>query len=119
MQNVVIQKLHVTVVSPFVFGASIFLRNISIGLNRTIMALWKNRKLTPEQRLELVDDAEKKYPENEKHSDDTDTFTGMEEASMSHICSFDIPLTVGSFLFPNFNCFQINSVLYIISRHAH
>ncbi|KAG0621016.1 hypothetical protein M758_4G261700 [Ceratodon purpureus] len=63
---------------------------------RTITALWKNRKLSPEQRLELVANAEKKFPEIEKQSDDADTFTGMEEASMSHICAFDIPLTTES-----------------------
>jgi len=54
--------------------------------------LWKNRKLSPEQQLEVVANVEKKYPELQ--ADDSECFTGMEEAKMSHVCSFDIPLTV-------------------------
>jgi len=74
--------------------SSSVLKEISNALTRTISALWKNRKLSPEQQLELVANVEKKYPELERHADDSDCFTGMEEAKMSHVCSFDIPLTV-------------------------
>lgn len=63
---------------------------------RTISALWKNRKLSPEQQLELVANVQRKHPEIERLGDDTDSFTGMEEAHLYHVCSFDIPLTTDS-----------------------
>ncbi|KAG0631154.1 hypothetical protein M758_1G231500 [Ceratodon purpureus] len=59
---------------------------------RTITLLWKNRKLSPEQQLEIVEDS--RDPESQRTVDDCiDSFTGMEEAKMTHVCSFDIPLT--------------------------
>jgi hypothetical protein len=65
---------------------------------RTITLLWKNRKLSPEQQLEIAANVEDtRDSEAPRTVDDcTDSFTGMEEAKMSHVCSFDIPLTVSS-----------------------
>lgn len=75
----------------------IMLLNTGLVLSRTITALWKNRKLSPEQQMELVANVEavdKKYLEGERQADDAESFVGMEEAHMSLVCSFEIPLTV-------------------------
>jgi hypothetical protein len=75
----------------------IMLLNTGLVLSRTITALWKNRKLSPEQQMELVANVEavdKKYLEGERQADDAESFVGMEEAHMSQVCSFEIPLTV-------------------------
>lgn len=82
----------------------------SVGFARTITLLWKNRKLSPEQQLEIAANVEdSRDSETQRTVDDcTDSFTGMEEAKMSHVCSFDIPLTVSLLLFSNFNCSEIN-----------
>lgn len=47
--------------------------------------------------MELVANVEavdKKYLEGGRQADDAESFVGMEEAHMSQVCSFEIPLTV-------------------------
>lgn len=93
-------------VSLFAVSPFEFLNKICFVLIRTISALWKNRKLSPEQQLELVANVQRKHPEIERLGDDTDSFTGMEEAHLYHVCSFDIPLTV-CITFPKSNSVEV------------
>ena len=82
----------------------------SVGFTRTITLLWKNRKLSPEQQLEIAANVvdSRDLVVQRTVDDCSDSFTGMEEAKLFHVCSFDIPITVSSSLFPNLICCEIN-----------
>ncbi|KAG0459432.1 hypothetical protein HPP92_022560 [Vanilla planifolia] len=61
--------------------------------NRTIMALWKARSLSPEQKVRIVEEeAEEKTP----RSEESGSFLGVEDAKMSEIYSSIIPIPMSS-----------------------
>jgi hypothetical protein len=60
-------------------------------LCRTIMALWKSRSLSPEQKVQLVEeDSETDTLERE----DSGAFLGIEDAKFSEVFSSAIPVNV-------------------------
>lgn len=59
-------------------------KNTICLLCRTIMALWKARSLTPEQKVQLVEEeSETKDFQNEE----SESFLGIEDAKMSEVFS--------------------------------
>lgn len=59
-------------------------KNTNCLLGRTIMALWKARSLTPEQKVQLVEEeSETKDFQNEE----SESFLGIEDAKMSEVFS--------------------------------
>eukprot|EP00249_Psilotum_nudum_P022502 c28540_g1_i2 orf=26-3193(+) len=66
---------------------------------RTITALWKNRKLSPEQQMDLLSNIEEKDSEFttvDKQDYDYGTFLGVEEAKLLEVYSTKLPLSVES-----------------------
>lgn len=66
--------------------------------HKTIMALWKARSLTPEEKIQLVEEeSETKDLQNEESG----SFLGIEDAKMSEVFSstkpFDVPILMGIF----------------------
>lgn len=64
---------------------------------RTIVALWKSRNLSPEQKLDIIASVEAgdmKYSVSERQKDNKEPFLAIEEASMSEIVSRVIPISV-------------------------
>lgn len=62
-------------------------------LNRTIMALWKARSLTPEQKVQIVEEeSEAKSLQPEENG----SFLGLEDVSMSEVYSAALPVPVSS-----------------------
>lgn len=62
--------------------------------NRTIMALWKARSLSPEQKVWIVEEES----EETLHSEESGSFLGIEDADMLEVFSSTISVDV-SFLF--------------------
>ncbi|XP_073009990.1 C2 and GRAM domain-containing protein At1g03370 isoform X2 [Typha latifolia] len=63
--------------------------------NRTIMALWKSRSLSPEQKVQLVEeDSETDTLERE----DSGAFLGIEDAKFSEVFSSAIPVNINSLM---------------------
>lgn len=63
--------------------------------NRTIMALWKAKSLSPEQKVQIVEE------ESEERALDTEengSFRGIEDAKMSEIFSSVIPIPINSLM---------------------
>jgi len=68
---------------------------------RTIVALWKNRHLSPQQQMDIIASVEAgdmKYAVAERQADNTQPFLAVEEASMSEVLSTEIPITAESVL---------------------
>ncbi|CAK9278846.1 unnamed protein product [Sphagnum jensenii] len=68
---------------------------------RTIVALWKNRHLSPQQQMDIIASVEAgdmKYAVAERQADNTQPFLAVEEASMSEVISTEIPITAESVL---------------------
>lgn len=68
---------------------------------KTIVALWKNRNLSPEQRMDIVAsvvDGDMRYAVSERQADESHRFEGFEELRMSQILSLEIPVTAESVL---------------------
>jgi len=68
---------------------------------RTIIALWKNRHLSPQQQMDIIASVEAgdmKYAVAERQADNTQPFLAVEEASMSEVISTEIPITAESVL---------------------
>ena len=64
---------------------------VSCMLCRTIMALWKARSLTPEEKIQLVEEeSETKDLQNEEGG----SFLGIEDVKMSEVFSSTIPFDV-------------------------
>ncbi|KAH8507028.1 hypothetical protein H0E87_013724 [Populus deltoides] len=66
--------------------------------NRTIMALWKARSLSPEQKVQIVEEeSETKFLQTEESG----SFLGLEDVSMSEVyaCSLSVPINFLSELF--------------------
>jgi hypothetical protein len=64
---------------------------------RTIVALWKNRNLSPEQKLDIIASVEAgdmKYSVSERQKDINEPFLAIEEASMSEVVSRVITISV-------------------------
>lgn len=61
---------------------------------RTIMALWKAKSLSPEQKVQLVEDTE----ERTLQSEDSGSFLGIEDAKLSEIFSTTIPVAIHSLM---------------------
>lgn len=55
------------------------------------MALWKARSLSPEQKVQLV---EEESETKSLHTEDNGSFLGITEAKMSEVFSSTIPLNV-------------------------
>ncbi|XP_057871325.2 C2 and GRAM domain-containing protein At1g03370 isoform X2 [Cryptomeria japonica] len=64
---------------------------------RTIMALWRNRALSLEQKMQIVDD-EEPTDSGDRQNDDSGSFLGVEEASMTKVHSGTLPVSVDSFM---------------------
>eukprot|EP01018_Ginkgo_biloba_P010181 Gb_29807 [translate_table: standard] len=64
---------------------------------RTIMALWRNRALSLEQRMQIVEEEEPTNLGN-RQSEDSGSFLGVEEANMTKIHSGTFPFTVESLM---------------------
>ena len=61
------------------------------------MALWKNRNLSTEQKLDIIASVEAgdmKYAVSERQKDINEPFLAVEEASMSEVVSRVIPISV-------------------------
>ncbi|XP_020090459.1 C2 and GRAM domain-containing protein At1g03370 isoform X2 [Ananas comosus] len=63
--------------------------------HRTIMALWKARSLSPEQKVQLV---EEESETKSLHTEDNGSFLGITEAKMSEVFSSTIPLNMNSLM---------------------
>lgn len=66
---------------------------------RAIVALWKNRNLSLEQKMDIIANVEAgdmKYSVAERQADDRQPFLGIEDASMSEVVHMEIPITVES-----------------------
>ncbi|PKA60318.1 C2 and GRAM domain-containing protein [Apostasia shenzhenica] len=61
--------------------------------NRTIMALWKARSLSPEQKVRIV---EEESEERGLQSEESGSFLGIEDAKMSEVFSSILPLPLSS-----------------------
>ena len=59
-------------------------------LNRTIMALWKARSLSPEQKVQIVEESEAKILQTEESG----SLLGLDDVSMSEVYSCTLPLPV-------------------------
>lgn len=66
-------------------------KNFAIMVCRTIMALWKARSLSPEQKVQLV---EEESETKSLRTEDNGSFLGITEAKMSEVFSSTIPLNV-------------------------
>lgn len=70
---------------------SMFFKIVNCMLCRTIMALWKARSLTPEEKIQLVEEeSETKDLQNEEGG----SFLGIEDVKMSEVFSSTIPFDV-------------------------
>lgn len=65
-------------------------QNILFVPNRTIKALWKARFLSPEQKVEIVEESDP----GSLQTDENGSFLGVEDASMSEVLSSCIPVSV-------------------------
>ncbi|KAJ3694744.1 hypothetical protein LUZ60_000121 [Juncus effusus] len=63
--------------------------------NRTIMALWKARALSPEQKMQLV---EEESETKSVQSEDSGSFIGLDEVKMTEVFSSSIPLNISSLM---------------------
>ncbi|XP_020584291.1 C2 and GRAM domain-containing protein At1g03370-like [Phalaenopsis equestris] len=63
--------------------------------NRTIMALWKAKSLSPEQKVRLV---EEESEEKELRSEESGSFLGIEDAKMSEVFSSIVPVPLNSLM---------------------
>lgn len=61
-------------------------------LNRTILALWKARSLSPEQKVQIVEESEAKSLQSEESG----AFLGIEDVTMSEVYSSVLPVPVSS-----------------------
>ncbi|KAG0591890.1 hypothetical protein KC19_1G209800 [Ceratodon purpureus] len=64
---------------------------------RAIVALWKNRNLSFEQKMDIIASVEAgdmKYSVAERQADDRQPFLGIEEAPMSEVVRMETPITV-------------------------
>lgn len=64
---------------------------------RTIMALWRNRALSLEQKMQIVDD-EEPTDSGDLQNEDSGYFLGVEEASMTKVHSQTLPFSVESLM---------------------
>lgn len=68
--------------------------------NRTIMALWKTRTLSPEEKAEIAEDQQAEIAEEQHNQDgestlpDEGTSSIVEDVTMSKIYSAEIPVNV-------------------------
>lgn len=60
-------------------------------LTRTIMALWKARALSPEQKVQIV---EEESEAKSLQTDESGSFLGLEDVSMSEVYSCALPVPV-------------------------
>jgi hypothetical protein len=66
---------------------------------RAIVALWKNKHLSFEQKMDIIASVEAgdmKYAVAERQADDRQPFLGIDEAPMSEVVRVEIPITVES-----------------------
>ncbi|KAJ4763955.1 C2 calcium/lipid-binding and GRAM domain containing protein [Rhynchospora pubera] len=63
--------------------------------NRTIMALWKSRSLSPEQKVQLVEEDDESDTKSLR-SEDSGSFIGMDDVTMSDVFSSSLPLNISS-----------------------
>ncbi|PIA26434.1 hypothetical protein AQUCO_09300023v1 [Aquilegia coerulea] len=63
--------------------------------HRTIMALWKARSLTPEQKVQIV---EEESEEKNLQTEESGTFIGLEDAPMSEVYSSLLPIPTNFFM---------------------
>ena len=75
------------------------------ALNRTIMALWKARSLSPEQKVQIVEEeSETKFLQTEESG----SFLGLEDVSMSEIYSYSLSVPVSSLSLSS-NCMSLHA----------
>lgn len=66
---------------------------------RTMMVLWNNRTLSPEQKMEKIADIEEGEESSggmDKRMDDSEMFLGLDEAKLTEVHSTEVPLTISS-----------------------
>ncbi|KAF3331391.1 C2 and GRAM domain-containing protein [Carex littledalei] len=61
--------------------------------NRTMLALWRSRSLSPEQKVQLV---EEESDTKSLNSEDSGSFIGMDDVMMSEVFSCSLPLNISS-----------------------
>ncbi|XP_065874874.1 C2 and GRAM domain-containing protein At5g50170 [Euphorbia lathyris] len=66
--------------------------------SRTIMALWRTRTLTPEQRAEIADEHEQEQEETSSMLEETRSFLDVEEAKVSKVYSAELPISIKSLM---------------------
>ena len=75
--------------------SSIFLHHsvtFLLMLNRTIMALWKARSLSPEQKVKIVEESEAKSLQSEESG----SFLGLDDVTLSEVYSAVLSVPVSS-----------------------
>ncbi|KAI5059333.1 hypothetical protein GOP47_0025652 [Adiantum capillus-veneris] len=66
---------------------------------RTMMVLWNERTLSPEQRMDMIADIEQGDDSSvgaDRQMDDSETFLGFDEAKQTEVYSTELPLSVSS-----------------------
>ncbi|WCJ36127.1 C2 calcium/lipid-binding and GRAM domain containing protein [Euphorbia peplus] len=66
--------------------------------SRTIIALWRTRTLTPEQRAEIADEHEQDQEENSPMLEDSRYVVDVEEAKLAKIYSAELPISIKSLM---------------------
>lgn len=65
------------------------------SVNRTVMALWKARSLSPEQKVKIV---EEESETTSLQTEESGTFVGDEDVSMTEVYSSALSVPVSSLL---------------------
>lgn len=66
---------------------------------RTMMVLWNERTLSPEQRMDMIADIEEgddSLEGSDRQTDDSEIFLGFDEAKQTEVYSTELPLSVSS-----------------------
>jgi hypothetical protein len=66
-------------------------------LNRTILALWKARSLSPEQKVQIVEEASEAKSLQSLQTEESGSFLGLDDVSMSEVYSSTLSVPVSSF----------------------
>ena len=66
-------------------------------LNRTILALWKARSLSPEQKVQIVEEASEAKSLQSLQTEESGSFLGLDDVSMSEVYSSTLSVPVSYF----------------------
>lgn len=88
-------------------------------IERTMLALWKSRSLSPEQKVQLVEEESDTKSLNSEDSgslnnEDSGSFIGMDDVMMSEVFSCSLPLNVSLYIR---SCLWIEQLHVLCSKH--